>query len=711
MKRRAEALVAVSALALVVAVVLFDWLLDGSRKMPGGYEGGDLRAYFVPGFAYVRATLAGGELPLWNPYAMAGSPFLASHTPGVLYPLWWPFFLASPSLGISGFVLLHLWLAGLFTWLYVLRLGVSPLAALAAALAYMLSYWVMSGPFTPAYGAVFAWVPAVFWALHRLLSSPGPRNAGLLAAAIALAFLAGYAQAFFYLAQFAAGYALFGLISRGPAKRLSRVGWTAVAGAVGAALCAAQLLPTWELAQQGTRSLEGLSLVDAATGGHPASELWTNAWGGHGPPGLPWLTLPLGVAALLGKRRRAHALFFALSLLVLAEFMRGTHGVLFPFYFELPGGNVFRGPFRASFAYGFAAAVLIGLGTQRIEDGLGRHLPRAALVSLMIAAGIGAGRYAAYQAKYSFLPLTEPEQLEGPAQLVEFGRRLGPAERIFIELYPNGAIPYRLGQMHGFRMVPDYEPLLPGLYRDVFAIEKIWHGILTVFPRPVFAGFIVEPELLDWFGVTYYADSGFIPEPRPPEPLQRIIGGRIVEDGPIPIIERRSALPRAYVAQRLEVLPDEESVLERMRSGPARREAFVTSAGLARAGLTTPPALGRSRGNVTIAEEGANHVVLRTRCATDCFVVLSDLDYPGWQAFVAGEEVAVVRTNYLFRGVLVPAGSERLEFVYRPTSFAVGAGASLAGTAALLLLLWAPGRLRAHDAPPAAAHQAAPPGP
>jgi len=37
-----------AVVALVVAFVLFDWLLPGTRLPPGGYRGGDLRAYFVP---------------------------------------------------------------------------------------------------------------------------------------------------------------------------------------------------------------------------------------------------------------------------------------------------------------------------------------------------------------------------------------------------------------------------------------------------------------------------------------------------------------------------------------------------------------------------------------------------------------------------------------------------------------------------------------
>jgi hypothetical protein len=133
-------------------------------------------------------------------------------------------------------------------------------------------------------------------------------------------------------------------------------------------------------------------------------------------------------------------------------------------------------------------------------------------------------------------------------------------------------------------------------------------------------------------------------------------------------------------------------VLARMRAGPARRTALVTRADLARAGLSPGQRNIRSPGDVKIVETTANRVELRASCRDACFVVLSDLDYPGWRALVDDVEVPVVRTNYLFRGVEVPAGSQRLEFVYRPRSFTVGAALSCIGLAALLALVWLPDR-------------------
>jgi len=51
-----------------------------------GFESFDATEYFHPTAVYLHESLRDGRLPLWNPYQLAGQPFLALHVPGALYP-------------------------------------------------------------------------------------------------------------------------------------------------------------------------------------------------------------------------------------------------------------------------------------------------------------------------------------------------------------------------------------------------------------------------------------------------------------------------------------------------------------------------------------------------------------------------------------------------------------------------------------------------
>jgi uncharacterized membrane protein YfhO len=58
-------------------------------------------------------------------------------------------------------------------------------------------------------------------------------------------------------------------------------------------------------------------------------------------------------------------------------------------------------------------------------------------------------------------------------------------------------------------------------------------------------------------------------------------------------------------------------------------------------------------------------------------LVLTDAYFPGWMARVDGAPAEIFRADYLFRGVLLPAGEHMVTFSYAPGSVALGAIATL----------------------------------
>jgi uncharacterized membrane protein YfhO len=82
-------------------------------------------------------------------------------------------------------------------------------------------------------------------------------------------------------------------------------------------------------------------------------------------------------------------------------------------------------------------------------------------------------------------------------------------------------------------------------------------------------------------------------------------------------------------------------------------------------------------GQARIVQYEPERVVIETNTPADGILVLSDTYVPDWQARVDGQLSNVQVADYAFRAVRVPSGQHRVEFVYAPGSFTVGATISL----------------------------------
>jgi hypothetical protein len=151
----------------------------------------------------------------------------------------------------------------------------------------------------------------------------------------------------------------------------------------------------------------------------------------------------------------------------------------------------------------------------------------------------------------------------------------------------------------------------------------------------------------------------------------------------VSLYEDPHALPRAFVVGRVEVEPDPERVLERMRSVDLSQVAVVEE--------PLPESSTFGDGRATIVRYEPNRVVVRTTSDARGLLVLTDRWFPGWHATVDGRPAAILRTDFLYRGVVVPAGEHMVEFAYRPRAVLLGALGSALGLLGVLLLAARPG--------------------
>ncbi|MDD5557964.1 MAG: hypothetical protein PHN82_12070 [bacterium] len=400
------------ALLLLLAALFFHRALLDPSAVPA-FRQSDFTRFLMPQISFVlQSVRRDGALPLWEPYAYSGKPPYGVPQLGVFYPCFLPVLLTGAMRTYTWLFALHFFIAALGTYLFVRELTGGRAPALFSALAFAFSGYLTARVLAGQYWhlAAIAWIPAVFLFAERLLAGGRAADALMLAGALAMQFLAGHTQYFFYCAVALLMYAVHRLVPAPPPPggRARRVLLLAAAAAFAAALAGVALLPALEFSRHAYRAnmhslpiAAGFSLLpgDLPTlvfpfaKGSPLDSSYLGPfffWEICAYMGL----LPLGLAAcscrIVRDRRNAFFLFLAAFSLV---FSMGLTLPLFPFLWRhAPGFNLFRCPSRMLALFSFAVAVAAGFGLgavldRRARGGAGRIvLPLAALYGAGLAA-------------------------------------------------------------------------------------------------------------------------------------------------------------------------------------------------------------------------------------------------------------------------------------------------------------------------------------
>ena len=158
------------------------------------------------------------------------------------------------------------------------------------------------------------------------------------------------------------------------------------------------------------------------------------------------------------------------------------------------------------------------------------------------------------------------------------------------------------------------------------------------------------------------------------------------------VADQPSGLPRAYTDECVRYEVDFDSALKAITASTfrPRTEAILTAsepelisrvAALSAACESEPRSLRRA----TITSFANEEVAIDVTCPSACLLVLTDLFYPGWTATVDGEPAPILRTNALFRGLILEPGPHRVVQRFQSSPFRIGL--ALCATAALASLL------------------------
>jgi hypothetical protein len=643
---------------------------------------------------------------------------------------------------------LHIFLAGLFMYLCLRYLEPGrPLrvpAALAGAIAYM-----FSDMFVVHFGnlnliAVAAWLPLIFLLFWRALRTQRLGLAVGAGVALGISTLEGHLQITLYVAL----ALVVAAIAEAIAAHRERRGWAwsfltlAITAAIGIGLSALTLLPAFEYARLSPRAelpyraaaryslvpgLLGEMLVPALFNSREPDLYW-GVWDRVAVGYVGIFTLVLAGLAVLLRRGRQVCLFVVLAAVAFLLALGGESVIHGWAYWLLPGFRQFRAPARAVLLLSFALTALAALGLDRLLGPLDRRTRvvfQGAWRWLVFLGGMailigGAWAYLViYQAQDHDPAVFWRVSAAGSGVIFALlmlaaalawlsARRSGRLQRgvlawlavalIFLDLATVGAYtdlgrePPTAGYDH-----PEIVEFLkgePGAFRidsrtDVWAVWQpnlaLLAGLYDVsgVDNPLVVADVARywegtggrsTRLYDLLGVRYVLGSK--------EVVLDWDKFSLAYDGDptVNVYRNETPLPRAFVVQQAVVAADQEDAWARIHE-----PGFDPATTVVLEGGQPLDNGGAEQAVAQVVRYEPDRLEIEVNSPTDGYLFLSDPFYPGWQATVDGQPTEILRANYAFRAVAVPAGTHRVIMTFQPASWRLG----LAITVLTVLLLLA----------------------
>ncbi len=374
--------------------------------------------------------------------------------------------------------------------------------------------------------------------------------------------------------------------------------------------------------------------------------------------GLAALAVALAPATVVGLAAASPSAFQSLVRAVVSTVMRTTQSPALEAHFDLVRGDAVR-----------AAALLAALAAAWIAASRGRLSPARALWAvpiLLVLDLLGANAGVLFTGDPAI-------HRDPPATLERLRSALPDSARFFVtgDTLSNDALIYGADQDSYFRWASETFLFNLNLPWDLFSAS----GGDTVRSRRAAA----------W--------QEQVEGTKDNERRRRLLaaaGVAVVLRGspgePSLMISVPGVLPRARVVSGLRRVT-EAAALESIAAGtwePSREALVEEDYG----GTLAPPGNPVAH-TIHALRHTPDTATVDVTSASDGWLVLDDLMYPGWTAQVDGRPAAPFTADYVGRGVAIPSGRHTVVFTYRPASVPIGVAASAAGMLALAGLAWA----------------------
>lgn len=702
---------------------------------------------------FASLSYQSGQLPLWNPYQGLGTPFYAHGMTGAFDPLriplyftptpWWP-------IAVDLLLLFRYFLAGLFTYLFLRTLGAGWIPALASSLAFMFcTYFLMYGNIE--HIAIETLLPLLMLAYYWLAAKRSLGAFIVCVASVYLVTVGDFPEILPLYLGLSLLWFLFEAILIIRASPLSwhrfalKMAFLFISSTVlGLLLGAYILLPFAQMFLEATHVHNPALLPDLGLSSMRGFFLITRNLVGRLdiiPLALAAFGLAAGLFTNLDERMKklfVNLLFFAsvgivaalvsydvpvfgliahlpvLNIIVLGKYMQPIIAFLLACAAGLGlefllcvglGRRLQRILYYAASLGGLtmlvAGVILAGQGTQATYAKVGASLVFAGVFALIFVLGVELKKITKPAVAGIFFVLAivvEPAIVPNllmerpvrydpytvPSFVAYLQQQPKPFRIVAIDdiLYPNTSTAYQFGDI---RYINALNPAVYDTYRRRFlesAAKSNDRGYLSRFIQPMVFGWA-----LDLLNVKYILTTRSTPPQRADNkpPYELVYSG----DG-VNVFYNKNAYPRAFVVHRTEVIPDLDNLLNRLSSEDFDPTSTVLlQESPLQNSQTRPQSSAVPLQEAEVVFQTNNEMTIRATLDTPGLLVVSEQDYPGWEALVDGSPTHIYTADGMFRVVALESGSHTVEFRFRPPLFSVGLLAALLALLSLVLaLVW-----------------------
>lgn len=683
---------------------------------------------FQPWRAFMKGEIEKGIVPLWNPNMALGSPMIGNDQSAIFYPLNWFFLFLPYQSAILLNVFIKLFIAGFGMFLFIRSLRLNKISAILAGILFMFSGTLIVWQNYPM-GDTAVWLPLILFLINQWLNSKKLIYLPLYTLVVALQFFSGHVETSLHIFTLAGLFFLLKsfLPFKGIKLTLKKTALFAGFTILGLAIASVQILPFYEYlnVSQAAAGREAgpnpyyLPLENIANlfvpkfFGSPRDNNW---WFKHGLAN--YNEVNMGYSGILSFIFAGLALFCISRGRSVKEFFQKNKYILFftslniffflivfhfkPLFFlftKLPLFNITANT-RFLLIMSFSTIVLFSFGLNYLLKNKNEECHQKTKIILLlspicllilasilcffawqqlnIANPLNKTEITSYIAKniilffgliiftlisilgfikkwigkkvfvviialliiidmfcfgFNFNPAQKMDQIFPQTPGLQFLQKNIENSRVMFlgaVMLPNLSTAYNLPEVRsydamGVKPVKDFRKKIGDMNRPLEFIFSFYPKTANLLAVKYFAT-APDENIFKYHGTSYYY------------PL-------VYKDQDLKIYQNPYAFNRAFVAENIKSLP-----------------------GAQYANASTQISLNQS-----------NRIEVQAQSDKDAYLVLSDSFYPGWKAYVDGEESKILLAYSALRAVRLPKGEHKVIFSYEPNSFKYGTWMTIFG--------------------------------